>query len=124
VRSTRQKGNVRENDVIRRLQELGYFATASRGSRGVDIIAYPQRASDANRLLLIEVGGASKNVTQAFAKMREIELPEESVLIVARYLKGGRSLTWRYYCPNGSRHKVYSSLSDVPGVRRHNVPVH
>lgn len=74
------------------LRELGYYCFASRGSRGIDVIAvHDDRTLP---ILVCEVGGRSKVVSAALSELEAAARPIGSRCIVARETARG---VWRYH---------------------------
>lgn len=83
------------------LESAGWFCYPSRGSRGIDIIAIapPEFRSNGHASsphLGLEIGGRSKSLRGAFAKMREQpQCPGMLLLVVIETLRERRrSLRW------------------------------
>lgn len=94
--STRQCGNRKENIVIDILEQHGYRGYASRGSRGVDIVALAPPNTTLPHLE-IECGAESKRVGEAFRKLAAIPAYSGAVRLVVRVLnRRGKRVVWWY----------------------------
>lgn len=80
--SSRAKGNIRENRIIDILEALGYYCYASRGSRGIDIIALHSEYGHPH--LAVAVVRPSGSVKQNFAKLHSYPMPAGAVPIAVR----------------------------------------
>ena len=99
--STRQQGNRIENVVAKILEEEhGYYCYASRGSRGIDLIAL--HPGDSLPHLGVEVGTESKSVRSAFRKLNEgaKRYPGMYFLVVRRCKRGARNI-FRWHATAG-----------------------
>jgi len=113
--STRQRGNKRENVVMRHLEDLGYFCYASRGSRGIDIIALSPKDQILPHLG-IEAGGRSKSVKEAFAKMRASANFPGMLLLVVREVKVKNRNRLRWHATDGVHgHDSFESALEAAG---------
>ena len=85
----------------------GYCTFPSRGSRGVDVLCVH---SETRLCIGVEIGGVSKRLGVAFAKLREAVLPAGSWRMVVRreVIKG--AARWRFYASESDR---FTTLDDA-----------
>jgi hypothetical protein len=109
--STRQRGNIRENEIADMLRAKGYCVFPSRGSRGVDLFCVSFDPSglvpdpvNTPRFIAIEVGGRSKTISASFDKLIEADVPFNTGFLVARQIKDNNRNLWRYHYTNRDGH--------------------
>ncbi len=98
--SSRQAGNLRENRAAALLEGHGYVCFASRGSRGIDLLA----VADSGPHLAIEVGGPKKVLAESFQALHAAKKPAGTRVLVVRWVK-----------PRGKRAHFRWHLSADPG---------
>ena len=63
------------------MESHGFCTFPSRGSRGIDVLCVHR---ETRQVVAAEIGGASKVISTAFAKMREAAVPVGTLYVVAK----------------------------------------